>query len=94
MAAAAYLAVASSSSDARRKAARTFNSRRGPPRRARHERTGSEVRFEPPLAEPEWSADGIDRGEFFLAPNVGEEPRPARIVSGGELSRVMLRSRR
>ena len=29
--------------------------------------------------------------EFFLSANLGEEPRPlARIVSGGELSRVML----
>ncbi len=37
------------------------------------------------------SPAGIDRGEFFLAPNVGEAPRPlARIASGGELSRVML----
>lgn len=35
--------------------------------------------------------DGIDRVEFMLAPNVGEEIRPlARIASGGELSRIML----
>jgi DNA repair protein RecN (Recombination protein N) len=55
------------------------------------ERTRFEVRFEEALPEAEWSADGVDRGEFFLAPNVGEEPRAlARIVSGGELSRVML----
>ena len=34
---------------------------------------------------------GIDSGEFFLSPNPGEDLRPlARIVSGGELSRVML----
>ena len=40
-------------------------------------------------------ARGIDHGEFFLSPNLGEDPRPlARIVSGGELSRVMLASRR
>ena len=38
-----------------------------------------------------WHAGGIDQGEFFLAPNVGEAPKPlARIASGGELSRVML----
>jgi len=38
-----------------------------------------------------WQATGIDRGEFFLAPNVGEAAKPlARIASGGELSRVML----
>jgi len=34
---------------------------------------------------------GIDRVEFFLSPNVGEEPRAlARIASGGELSRLLL----
>jgi DNA repair protein RecN (Recombination protein N) len=38
-----------------------------------------------------WSPDGADRVEFFLAANVGENPRPlARVASGGELSRVML----
>jgi DNA repair protein RecN (Recombination protein N) len=38
-----------------------------------------------------WHAGGIDHGEFFLAPNLGEAPKPlARIASGGELSRVML----
>jgi DNA repair protein RecN (Recombination protein N) len=41
--------------------------------------------------EPYWSERGIDSGEFYLSPNPGEELRPlARIVSGGELSRVML----
>ncbi len=36
-------------------------------------------------------ADGIDRLEFMISPNVGEELRPlAKIASGGELSRVML----
>jgi len=55
------------------------------------ERTRFEVRFSPRLPPSEWSADGLDRGEFFLSPNLGEEVRPlARIVSGGELSRVML----
>ncbi len=34
---------------------------------------------------------GIDRVEFMISPNVGEEPRPmARIASGGELSRILL----
>ena len=34
---------------------------------------------------------GIEKIEFLLAPNVGEEPKPlASIASGGELSRVML----
>jgi DNA repair protein RecN (Recombination protein N) len=44
-----------------------------------------------PLPEDQWSERGIDQGEFFLSPNPGEDVRPlARIVSGGELSRVML----
>jgi DNA repair protein RecN (Recombination protein N) len=34
---------------------------------------------------------GLDRVEFLIAPNPGEEPRPlARIASGGETSRLML----
>jgi DNA repair protein RecN (Recombination protein N) len=51
-----------------------------------------EVRFNTvPLAEELWSERGIDQAEFFLSPNPGEDLRPlARIVSGGELSRVML----
>jgi DNA repair protein RecN (Recombination protein N) len=37
------------------------------------------------------TADGIDRVEFYLAPNVGEGTRPLKAVaSGGELSRIML----
>ncbi len=36
-------------------------------------------------------ATGIDRVEFLIAPNVGEELRPlAHIASGGELSRIVL----
>ena len=55
------------------------------------DKTRFEVRFCEPVPESEWSAEGIDRGEFFLSPNLGEDVRPlARIVSGGELSRVML----
>jgi DNA repair protein RecN (Recombination protein N) len=42
-----------------------------------------------PLVEP--GARGLEKGEFFLAPNPGEEAKPlARIASGGELSRIML----
>ncbi len=38
-----------------------------------------------------YGPDGVDRVEFLVAPNKGEEMRPlARIASGGELSRVML----
>jgi DNA repair protein RecN (Recombination protein N) len=56
------------------------------------EQTRFEVRLsDGPVAEPLWTARGIDQGEFFLSPNPGEDLRPlARIVSGGELSRVML----
>jgi DNA repair protein RecN (Recombination protein N) len=55
------------------------------------ERTRIEVRFGEPLPESAWSGRGIDAAEFFVSPNPGEELRPlARIVSGGELSRIML----
>lgn len=38
---------------------------------------------------------GMDTAEFYISPNVGEEPRPlSRIASGGELSRIMLALRR
>src|ERR1700686_2765484 len=44
-----------------------------------------------PLPEPAWTASGVDMVEFFVSPNPGEDLRPlARIVSGGELSRIML----
>jgi DNA repair protein RecN (Recombination protein N) len=55
------------------------------------ERTKFEVRFGEPLPESAWAPSGIDTAEFFVSPNPGEELRPlARIVSGGELSRLML----
>jgi DNA repair protein RecN (Recombination protein N) len=90
---AAYLAVARDLSRKRRSAAITF---------ARDletllaelamARTRFEVRFnEGELPEAAWSERGIDQAEFFVSPNPGEDLRPlARIVSGGELSRVML----
>ncbi len=38
-----------------------------------------------------YGLSGIDRVEFFIAPNEGEDARPlARIASGGELARLML----
>jgi DNA repair protein RecN (Recombination protein N) len=41
------------------------------------------------------SRTGIDRVEFMIAPNRGEEPRPLRkIASGGELSRALLALKR
>jgi DNA repair protein RecN (Recombination protein N) len=55
------------------------------------ERTRFEVRFAEALAESSWTARGVDSAEFFVSPNPGEDLRPlARIVSGGELSRIML----
>jgi DNA repair protein RecN (Recombination protein N) len=56
------------------------------------ERARMDVRFnELELPSDAWSERGIDQAEFFLSPNPGEDLRPlARIISGGELSRVML----
>jgi len=50
-------------------------------------KTVFEIRLDPsPL-----SLRGVDRVEFLLSPNVGEEVKPlAKIASGGELSRIML----
>ena len=55
-------------------------------------RTRFEVRFNASeLPSEAWTERGVDHAEFFLSANVGEDVRPlARIVSGGELSRVML----
>jgi DNA repair protein RecN (Recombination protein N) len=54
-------------------------------------RTRFEVRLTTSESEEHWTDAGLDSGELFLSPNVGEELRPLnRIVSGGELSRVML----
>ena len=90
---AAYVAAAEALARARRQAAASF---------ATHlvallaelamEQTRFEVRFnDAPLLESNWTARGYDAAEFFLSPNPGEDLRPlARIVSGGELSRVML----
>ena len=56
------------------------------------ERARFELRFgSGELPESAWSERGVDAAEFFVSPNPGEDLRPlARIVSGGELSRVML----
>jgi len=54
------------------------------------DRTRFEVRVGA-LPESAWTARGTDTAEFYVSPNPGEDLRPlARIVSGGELSRVML----
>jgi DNA repair protein RecN (Recombination protein N) len=51
-----------------------------------------EVRFEPIDADgPPCGPRGRERAEFWLAPNLGEEPRRLReAASGGELARVCL----
>lgn len=54
-------------------------------------RTRCEVRFSAPYSESQWSDRGVEQGEFYISPNPGEDLKPlARIVSGGELSRIML----
>jgi len=88
----AYLAAAQALSAERQRVAASFA--RGMEALAGDlamERTRFEVRFGPPLAEDAWSPRGIDAAEFFVSPNPGEDLKPlARIVSGGELSRLML----
>jgi DNA repair protein RecN (Recombination protein N) len=87
-----YVATATALSEARRRSASTLA-------RALErvladlamERTRFEVRFGDALAEDAWGSQGIDQAEFFVSPNLGEDLRPlARIISGGELSRIML----
>ena len=88
----AFLEAAQTLSASRRRAAATFA--RAIERELAElamERTKFEVRLVTAEGEGQWTEAGIDTGEFFLSPNIGEELRPlARIVSGGELSRVML----
>jgi DNA repair protein RecN (Recombination protein N) len=89
----AYLAAARTLSSARQRTAKVFaKALVALLRDLAMEQTRFEVRFaDGPAAEAGWSARGIDTGEFFVSPNPGEDLRPlVRIVSGGELSRVML----
>ena len=54
-------------------------------------RTRCEVRFAPAEGESQWSERGVEQAEFYISANPGEDVKPlARIVSGGELSRIML----
>ena len=90
---AAFLDVARDLSRRRRHAAAAFASRlESLLAELAMGKTRFDVRFnERELPEDAWSERGIDQAEFFVSPNVGEDPRPlARIVSGGELSRIML----
>ncbi len=44
-----------------------------------------------PLSEDQFTKDGVDKIEFLLSTNAGEPVKPLkRVVSGGELSRIML----
>jgi DNA repair protein RecN (Recombination protein N) len=88
----AYTSAADALSTARRRAATALSKRLvellG---ELAMERTRFEVRFGARLPEDAWNVRGFDAAEFFLSPNPGEDLRPlAKIVSGGELSRVML----
>jgi DNA repair protein RecN (Recombination protein N) len=96
-AAAAYLQRARALSKRRRSVARDLVRRvQGELAELAMEKTRFEVLFTP--ADPEaaleasaWTEAGLERAEFLLSPNPGEELRPlARIASGGELSRLML----
>jgi DNA repair protein RecN (Recombination protein N) len=51
--------------------------------------------FEVHLEDLPLSPKGVDRVEFLISPNIGEEIKPlAKIASGGELSRIMLAMKR
>jgi DNA repair protein RecN (Recombination protein N) len=89
---AAFVAAAGALSKARRAAAVAFGRQlEALLASLAMERTRFEVRFDEALPESSWSGRGMDAAEFYVSPNPGEELRPlARIVSGGELSRIML----
>jgi DNA repair protein RecN (Recombination protein N) len=91
---AAYLAIAQALSQHRRSAATRFaKAIIGQLTDLAMDQTRFEIRFAagwPPPASA-WSRRGTDVAEFYVSPNPGEDLRPlARIVSGGEMSRVML----
>ena len=90
---AAYLEAARALSDARRRAGMTLCRRlQEALAELAMEKSRIELRFaDSPVTESLWSGNGIDVAEFYVSPNPGEDLRPlARIVSGGELSRIML----
>ncbi|PYR90011.1 MAG: DNA repair protein RecN [Acidobacteria bacterium] len=91
----AYLAAASDLSRRRRQGAKEFSrSLEKSLADLAMQRTRCEVRFQDGSDNGDgarWSERGIDQAEFYLSPNPGEDVKPlARIVSGGELSRIML----
>lgn len=88
----AFTEAAGALSKARRRAAPTFcRSLEAALADLAMTRTRCEVRFTDADDESLWSERGLEHGEFYISPNPGEDVRPlARIVSGGELSRIML----
>ena len=52
----------------------------------------TEILNEPADGKPlKFSSTGIDKVEFFISTNPGEDPKPlAKVASGGEVSRIML----
>ncbi|MCU0572798.1 MAG: DNA repair protein RecN [Syntrophobacteraceae bacterium] len=93
-----YLAEATVLSDRRREAARSLETEvRAVLGSLDMARARFEVRFHDtsrgdggPVDAP-FTASGIDRVEFLLSANPGEELKPlARVASGGELSRILL----
>ena len=50
-----------------------------------------DANFKIEIKEKELSFDGIDKIEFLIAPNLGQDLMPmAKVASGGEMSRIML----
>ncbi len=94
----AYLERARALSRRRRAAAGELRKRmQGELAQLAMEKTRFDVAFVPSTTETAaadpsvWTERGLERVEFLLSPNPGEELRPlARIASGGELSRLML----
>jgi DNA repair protein RecN (Recombination protein N) len=92
-AASRYLSLAGALSEARRRSAPGFSCALvAELAELAMERTRFEVRFDPGAAtEERWTSRGTDVVQFYVSPNPGEDLRPlAKVVSGGELSRVML----
>jgi DNA repair protein RecN (Recombination protein N) len=88
----AFVAAAKRLSAERRRAATEFSRRlESVAGELAMENARVELRFDDELPESDWSVRGVDRAEFFVSTNPGEELRPlVRVVSGGELSRLML----
>ncbi|MBQ3028188.1 MAG: DNA repair protein RecN [Lachnospiraceae bacterium] len=60
-------------------------------KRALSELNFLEVRFEIRTERTDYSANGFDTAEFYIATNPGEAMKPLlKVASGGELSRIML----